>query len=72
MLNKGTYNDAVLENVWGLNPGPPALEASTIPLGYRGGGIKINDVQLILDHIFITLSKTSHAGGNQKLNYLFY
>ena len=24
--------DAVLD--WGLNPGPPALEASTIPLGY--------------------------------------
>ena len=23
---------------WGLNPGPPALEPSTIPLGYRGGG----------------------------------
>ena len=22
----------------GLNPGPPALETSTIPLGYRGGG----------------------------------
>ena len=22
----------------GLNPGPPALKASTIPLGYRGGG----------------------------------
>ena len=22
---------------WGLNPGPPALEASTLPLGYRGG-----------------------------------
>jgi len=22
-----------------LNPGPPALEASTIPLGYRGGSI---------------------------------
>ena len=21
----------------GLNPGPPALEASTPPLGYRGG-----------------------------------
>ena len=21
-----------------LNPGPPALEASTLPLGYRGGG----------------------------------
>ena len=30
-----TY-DAVLD--WGLNPGPPALEASTLPLGYRGGG----------------------------------
>ena len=21
-----------------LNPGPPALDASTVPLGYRGGG----------------------------------
>jgi len=21
-----------------LNPGPPALNASTLPLGYRGGG----------------------------------
>ena len=21
-----------------LNPGPPALEASSLPLGYRGGG----------------------------------
>ena len=26
---------------WGLNPEPPALEASTIPLGYRGGGKRI-------------------------------
>ena len=38
MLNKGTtgtilWYDAVLD--WGLNPGPPALEASTLPLGYR-------------------------------------
>ena len=31
------YNDAVLD--WGLNLGPPALEASTLPLGYRGGGL---------------------------------
>ena len=23
---------------WGLNPGPPALEASTLPLGYQGNG----------------------------------
>jgi len=32
-----------LYNVFGmtrsLNPGPPALEDSTIPLGYRGGGV---------------------------------
>ena len=28
--------DAVL--VGGLNPRPPALEASTLPPGYRGGG----------------------------------
>ena len=25
-----------------LNPGPPALEASTIPLGYRGGGYSVS------------------------------
>ena len=31
------WYDAVLD--WGLNPGPPALDASTLPLGYRGGGI---------------------------------
>ena len=30
------WYDAFL--VGGLNPGPPALEASTIPLGYRLGG----------------------------------
>ena len=30
------WYDAVLD--WGLNPGPPALDASTLPLGYRGGG----------------------------------
>ena len=31
------YNvfDAVLD--WGLNLGPPALDTSTLPLGYRGG-----------------------------------
>ena len=23
---------------WGLNPGPPTLDASTLPQGYRGGG----------------------------------
>ena len=33
---KRLWYDAVLD--WELNPGPPALEASTIPLGYRGGG----------------------------------
>ena len=27
------WYDAVLD--WGLNPGPPAFEASTLPLGYR-------------------------------------
>ena len=32
---KRLWYDAVLD--WGLNPGPPELEASTIPLGYRGG-----------------------------------
>ena len=30
------WYDEVLD--WGLNPGPPALDASTLPLGYRGGG----------------------------------
>ena len=31
-----------------LNPGPPALEASTIPLGYRGGGC--NEVFLLVSN----------------------
>ena len=35
---QGNWYDAVL--VWGLNPGPPALEVSTLHLGYRGGGKK--------------------------------
>ena len=26
---------------WGLNPGPPALDAGTLPLGYRGGGWRL-------------------------------
>ena len=30
------WYDAVLD--WGLNPGPPTLDANTLPLGYRGGG----------------------------------
>ena len=39
------WYDAVLD--WGLNPGPSAIEASTLPLGYRGGGnifIKLLDL----------------------------
>ena len=35
------WYDAALD--WRLNPGPPALEASTIPLGYRGGGDMTGD-----------------------------
>ena len=33
----------------GLNPGPPALEASTLPLGYRGG----RDLSIFYRVIFI-------------------
>ena len=42
------WYDAVLD--WGLNPGPPALNAITIPLGYRGGGVENdeNDIGLFL------------------------
>ena len=38
-LKPALYHYAIEEAVidWGLNPGPPTLEASTIPLGYRGG-----------------------------------
>ena len=39
------WYDAVLD--WGLNPGPPALEASTLPLGYRGGGISATETGTI-------------------------
>ena len=30
----------------GLNPGPPALKASTLPLGYRGGGTITYNMQV--------------------------
>ena len=33
---KRLWYDPILE--WGLNPGPPALDASTLLLGYRGCG----------------------------------
>ena len=39
------WYDAVLD--WGLNPGPPALEASTLPLGYRRGDWKICDIHTV-------------------------
>ena len=32
-----------------LNPGPPALDASTLPLGYRGGGSYYWQVEMGLD-----------------------
>ena len=62
VLNKGTtgtilltfWYDGVLDG--GLNPGAPALEASTIPLGYRGGG-KVREVIIadIYGIIYVTL-----------------
>ena len=38
-----------------MNPGPPALEASTLPLGFREGGIKMIKLveKIILDLPFI-------------------
>ena len=34
-----SYNNRFCVVIRGLNPGPPALHASTLPLGYRGGGV---------------------------------
>ena len=48
--------DAVLD--WGLNPGPPALNASTLPLGYQRGGraVGLNSVVYVFHmwHYFIS------------------
>ena len=43
------WYDAVL--VGGLKPGPPAPEASTLPLDYRGGGTTTYD----FSHLYIGL-----------------
>ena len=59
MLNKGTtgtilyrlWYDAVLD--WGLNPGPPALDANTLPLVYRGGGVVHSDIFTIQQDLFV-------------------
>ena len=38
--------NAVLD--WGLNPGPPSLDASSLSLGYRGGGsLKVKMVHFL-------------------------
>ena len=51
------YHKAIEEAVldWGLNPGPPALEASTLPLGYRGGGENIHWCIILIVTIILTL-----------------
>ena len=48
------WYDAVLD--WGLNLGPPILEASTLPLGYRGGScsLLISNVVCTLDSYVIS------------------
>ena len=40
------WYDAALD--WGLNPRPSALDASTLPLDYRGGGILWYDCIILL------------------------
>ena len=54
-----TIEEAVLN--WGLNPGAPALEASTLPLGYRGASYYLHIVSysmftlyMISDFIHLT------------------
>ena len=48
------YNVFGMTRSFGLNPGPPvldALDASTLPLGYRGGDcwIQLRDIAFIQD-----------------------
>ena len=46
--------DAVLD--WGLNSGSPPLEASTLPLGYQGGGIlTYSNVPMISIYLLVQL-----------------
>ena len=43
--------------MWSLNPGPPALEASTLPLGYRVGSVYMHyETAYILKGTIIVLS----------------
>ena len=52
VLNKGTTGtifrtSLVWRGPWlGIEPGTPALDASTIPLGYRGGGFCVSDLRV--------------------------
>ena len=39
-----------------MNLGPPALEANTLPLGYRGGGVwDINGMALVIYYMIIII-----------------
>ena len=54
--------DAVLD--WGLKLGPTALEASSIPLGYRGDGVLIkNDTTSKFDMLQMYLRSDFIASG---------
>ena len=58
------WYDEVL--VGGLNPGPPALEAGTLPIGHRGGGdqrSQINMVWALCSHS-ARQTGTLHIGGS--------
>ena len=48
---KRLWYDAVLD--WGLKSGPPALEASTLPLGYRGGSCIAHETELWIHPGFV-------------------
>mgnify|MGYP007091386324 CR=1 FL=1 len=49
-----TRYDTVLD--WGLNPGPPTLDASTLPLGYRGGECSLLSLAFLQIEIYLVIA----------------
>ena len=54
-----------------MNPGPPALEVSTIPLGYRGGGTVWSVDESYFSLINLAYAKAKEENRHKKVPFVY-
>ena len=77
VLNKGNYwyhfynvFGMTRSLTGGLNPGPPALDTSTLPLGYRGGGVSF--IEFLTVDLELCLQKRNWGQVDRQMVRLLY